>query len=142
MPYNPNTHTNTGTTTVVDIANSSFSGTIVNTGTISPNGIVITDSSIAGGIQDIGEIVGGISLDRNTTLNATNSAGIQINATNFHGVTIAFAGGITNAGVISNSGNNSDQVGAGDGILVIPAPFEGGIINSAGGIITGAERAL
>src|SRR5450756_915857 len=86
---NPSASTAAG----VCVTNTSFTGNITNEGTISPLGIVFTNGTITGFIASTGAIVGGISLDSQSKITATNTA-IAISGT-------TFAGGITNSGSIS-----------------------------------------
>ena len=68
--------TNSAAITGIAINNSTITSTIFNTGTISPNGIGLTNgSTISGGIADTtGTINGGISLDRTSKISATSNA--------------------------------------------------------------------
>ena len=112
--------TNSAAITGIAINNSTLTSTIFNTGTISPNGIVLTNAStISGGIADTGTINGGISVDRTSKISASSQA-IEI-----FGPT--FTGGISNSGTIFGPvfGFSISQV----------STFLGGITNS--GTITG-----
>jgi len=108
-----------GNQTGVCITNTSFSGGVGSTGTISPNGIVIIGSSIGGTISASGTLAGGISIDNVSTITGGN--GILINGP-------LLQGGIQNAGQVA---------GAATGIFVFGvSTFSGSIVNSAGGTIS------
>jgi hypothetical protein len=124
-------YTNSGATACITVNNTSFTGTLGNTGTISPGptGIaVVNHSTITGQITDSGTISAsshGILID--------NSSAIRGGGT-FSAVAITgptFAGGISNAGTIT----------AGRSAIVISAPtFLGGISNS--GIVFGSVNGI
>jgi outer membrane autotransporter protein len=107
--------TNTGIITGININAANVTGNISNTGTISPNGINLTNSTITGGILDSGNLAGGIHItDSASQINAT-AVGISITGP-------VFSGGITNAGAIAATGT---------GIAVLNvSSFGGGISNS------------
>ncbi len=131
-------HTNSGATGCIVVNNTSFSGTLGNTGTISPGGptgiAVVNGSTISGQISDLGIIAAsgfGILIDGTSKI---NSVGFAIKIT---GPT--FIGGISNAGTIA-AGSNGILVGGtavGGGSTVTISSFSGGISN-AGTISTGA----
>jgi len=50
----PFPYTNNGTTTSIVVSNTSFSGDLINDGQITPGGITVTNSTIAGEISDTG----------------------------------------------------------------------------------------
>jgi uncharacterized protein with beta-barrel porin domain len=127
--------TNTGALTGICITNQTFSGTVSNAGTITPNGIVVTNSAIgnatAGGqIVDSGTLVGGISIDSHSSI------AVPL----FHtGIVVT---GPTFSGTISNGGTISGGTGAnGQGIAGIQvggvSTFQGAISNS-GAITAGS----
>ena len=130
----PFPHTNSGNTTAIIIANTAFSGNIDNTGTISPNGIKLTNSTINGAIYNsTGTIAGGITLDSTSKIVAPDSGigdfdGIQIEGSG------SFTGGINNAGIILSTSPT------GGGISVNNADFFGGITNS--GTISSGDTAI
>ena len=131
--------TNAATITGITINNSTITSTITNSGTISPNGIVLTNAStVVGGIVDKADtstINGGISIDSQSKI--TNAGtGIAINRGNF-------AGGITNSGTIAPGGQVGILIGSTSQALSfssltfsIPI-FAGGVSNF--GTLTGAN---
>lgn len=95
---------NTGTITGISLHNATITGSIVNVGTISPNGI---------------------SIDSASRINASSGAALSITGS-------SFSGGISNAGVISavRSGDGSlSSSGTGVSVSMITV-FSGGISNS------------
>ena len=72
-------------------------GGVTNSGTISPNGIIVKSGAfISGGnIVDTGVISGGITVDDHSKIVASVGSAIDVNDTT------TFAGGISNAGSIS-----------------------------------------
>ena len=64
----PFPYTNTGTAVAIDVTNTSFTGNVSNTGVINPGGIVVTSSTIDGGIYDSGFIGGGIRVDSHSVI--------------------------------------------------------------------------
>ncbi len=130
----PFPHTNAGTITAIIISHTAFSGNIGNTGTISPNGITLTDSTINGSIYNsTGTIAGGITLDSTSEIVAADNGigddyGIQIEGSG------SFTGGINNAGTILSTAE------VGGGITVNNAKFLGGITNS--GTISSGNTAI
>jgi outer membrane autotransporter protein len=143
--------TNNGTITGINISSAIVTGNVSNAGTISPNGINVTNSTINGAILDSGNLAGGIRI--------TDSASQIINATGV-GISITgpfFSGGISNAGTItafssgiavvnvssfgggiSNSGTISSQARTGISIVNV-STFTGDITNS--GTITATTGA-
>jgi uncharacterized protein with beta-barrel porin domain len=126
----PFAHTNSGVTACITVNNTAFSGTLGNTGTISPGptGIaVINGSTITGQIIDSGTISPssrGIFIDATSKIISTQSA-IYINGP-------IFSGGIANSGTLVGGAT-------GNGINVdIVSTFSGGITNS-GTISAGAN---
>jgi uncharacterized protein with beta-barrel porin domain len=126
-------YTNSGTTACIVVNNTSFSGTLGNSGTISPGstpngtGIAVTNNStITGQITDSGVISTtgyGILVDSSSKV-ASASAAIRVSGP-------SFSGGISNGGTVSGS----------RGVLVYNAStFTGGISNS--GTITASSRAI
>ena len=118
--------TNATTLTRITVMAATVAGSIVNTGTISPNGITIDgQSTITGSIADHGLLNGGIS-----------NAGVISGAGTGNGIDITtastFAGGITNSGTIT-SFSNGLQVGSvavgSTGRFLSVATFSGGITN-------------
>jgi hypothetical protein len=62
----------------------SFSADIINNGTISPGGLVVSNSSIAGQIEDGGVIIGGIRIVGSTITGGIANAGlVEIDGTGF-----------------------------------------------------------
>jgi len=99
------------------VSHTTFSGGVTNTGTIGAGGISVTSSTfLSGGIVDTGVISGGIRVDGHSRILASSGTAIAvINAT-------TLGGGISNAGIISATGN---------GVLVSAVTaFAGGITNS------------
>jgi hypothetical protein len=126
-------HTNAGATACITVANTSFTGNLVNTGTISPGnptGILISGSTITGAVSNTGTISAGsgiviknstitaqtvlapIGIDDRGLLVATNGLGISIdNQSKVLGsavgvnveLTGTFSGGLSNSGVILGS---------------------------------------
>ena len=124
---------NSGAASCIVVNNTSFTGNLGNTGTISAGSItngtgiaVINNSTITGQITDSGviSVTGpGILID-STSKVVSGGTGIRISGP-------TFSGGISNAGTISVSGN-----GIFVGNTVVTAPiFSGGISNS--GTISG-----
>jgi hypothetical protein len=129
----PFPHTNAGTTTAIIIANTSFSGNIVNTGKISPNGITLSNSTITGAIDNsTGTVAGGITLDSTSKITAPGGIG-DFNAIQIEG-SGSFTGGINNAGTLLST------LPTGGGIAVNNANFLGGITNS--GTISSGNSAI
>jgi uncharacterized protein with beta-barrel porin domain len=119
--------TNAAVITGIGINNSTITGTINNTGVITPNGIALTNgSTIAGSIVDSGTIGGGIVIDRTSTIDAGVS-GIAPPAIVILGAT--FTGGISNAGTLSSS-NEVITVSHLTGSFSTVSTFSGGISNS------------
>jgi hypothetical protein len=91
--------TNSTAITGIAINNSTVTSTITNNGTISPNGVALTNgSTIQGGIADNGTINGGISVDASSNIAGPNS--IIITGP-------SFGGGISNGGTIAGAGGVS-----------------------------------
>jgi filamentous hemagglutinin len=143
----PYPHSNGGVTTGLVVSATTFGSAVINTGTISPNGIVVQSHAFisGGGIIDSGGtavISGGIKVDSSSKIVA--SGGSTLTAIDIISAT-RFAGGISNAGVLS---------AAHSGILVSAVTtFAGGIVNNGtivaslfgvrvdgGGLISGGIR--
>lgn len=125
---NQGTILNTGAVTCISVSNAFVGGFIANTGTISPLGISLVNTTMLGGITDGGgpsaTIAGGITIDSRTTITGVIGIGISTVPT--------FGGGISTAGTIA---------GTTDAILVKNAStFSGGITNS--GSITAGPRGI
>jgi hypothetical protein len=153
-------YTSSGTTACITVSNTSFSGTLGNSGTISlgPTGIaVVNNSTINGGISDSGTISAtnhGILIDHSSKVTSTGTA-ILINGP-------TFTGGIANSGTVSGGvfgivvNSNVSQFGSGKaggisnsgmisggstGIYISGvSTFSGGITNS--GTISGGSKAI
>jgi hypothetical protein len=81
------------------ISHTTFSGGVTNAGTIGPGGITVISSTFqSGGIRDIGVISGGISVDSHSEIVAAGGHTFTAIAVES---TVTFAGGISNAGIIS-----------------------------------------
>jgi hypothetical protein len=107
--------TNTGTITQLHYTNAFITSSVTNAGTISPGGIVLTNSTLGGDINNGGTITGGISIDAQSTVFG-GQFGLAVLSVP------TFGGGITNAGSIAP---------AGDGIIVDQVSlFTGGILNT------------
>jgi hypothetical protein len=125
--------TNPGALSCINVINTSFTGNLVNTGTISPGGINVINSTITGSISSsgfvssAGVIAGGIKIDANSTI-AANITAVKVDNT------VTFGGGISNAGTIS---------GVNDvGILAsFVSTFTGGITNT-GSLSSGSAPAI
>ena len=92
--------TNSTTITGINVHSANVSSSINNTGTISPNGIIVqTNSTITGGIDDTGTIAGGIRVDNTSTISAAGAPAINIGAT--------FTGGVSNGGTLISNGNSA-----------------------------------
>jgi hypothetical protein len=131
-------YTNAGTVACIVVANTSFTGNLSNTGTISPSGIAVTGSTITGSILSSGTLIGGISIDTASRINSAGSA-IYISGPSFSGgitnngnifahntgidvYNTSFSGGITNNGAITSQSNY--------GIYASATNFSGGIVNA------------
>jgi uncharacterized protein with beta-barrel porin domain len=135
---------NSGVQSCIQVANTSFTGNVVNNGTIAPGGVSVANSTVTGYIINSDAMSGGI-----TVANSTIAGGIADNGTTFLGgiaidsrsvitgsgtitavaVSLStFSGGISNAGVISANGTGISIGGV--------STFGGGITNS-GSITTG-----
>ncbi len=109
--------TNVGTLPQISFTNSTITSNVINTGTISPGGFSLINSTLFGNFQDSGTITGGIAIDAQSSV-VGGPAGLTI--TN----TPTFGGGIVNAGSIT-------PVGGQFGIFVDNLSlFTGGIVNS------------
>jgi uncharacterized protein with beta-barrel porin domain len=109
--------TNAGTLSQLTFTNSSISSSVLNTGTISPGGFSLINSTLFGGFQDTGTITGGILIDAQSSV-LGGVSGLNINSTP------TFGGGIVNAGVLTPAGGQF-------GIFVDNlSVFTGGIVNS------------
>ncbi len=122
---NLTTITNSGAVTCISVSNAFVGGFIANSGTISPLGISVANTTMLGGITDGGPsatIAGGIAVDSRTTITGVIAIG----------TVPTFGGGISTAGVIATTT---------DAISVKNAStFSGGIINS--GSITAGTRGI
>ena len=96
MPYTgPFPYTNAGVTSSISVNNTTFSGNVGNTGTIT-GALTVTNSHINGSIFDSGFIGGGILVsDAASVINSLINPAIYITGSQF-------AGGISNAGTISS----------------------------------------
>jgi hypothetical protein len=89
----------TGNTSAMVISDTTFSGGVTNAGVIGPGGIAVISSTFqSGGIRDIGVISGGISVDSHSKIVAGGGHTFTAIAVES---TVTFAGGISNAGIIS-----------------------------------------
>jgi uncharacterized protein with beta-barrel porin domain len=130
---------NSTTITGINVHSANVSSSIDNTGTISPNGIIVqTNSTITGSILDSGTLAGGITIDNTSAISA------QTVAISITGLT--FGGGIHNAGNVSATHSgigfenvsafsggiaNTGTINAGSGIFLLGvSTFTGGISNS------------
>jgi hypothetical protein len=125
----------------------SFSGEIINNGTVSPGGLVVSNSSIAGPIDDGGVIIGGISIVGSTITEALNDSGGIVDGITLIDSTIT--GGIGNAGLIEINGTGFVDGGisldsrsllaaeTGNGILVGNLSLPTFVSTFAGGITNG-----
>jgi uncharacterized protein with beta-barrel porin domain len=151
--------TNSTTITGINIHSATVSGSIVSTGTISPNGISVDGSSsitatpalssgaaiwikgptFGGGISNAGTITAATGAGINISHVSTFSGGVSnsgtISASNGDGLIIfstgTFSGGISNSGTIS---------GGFEGISLSASTFSGGITNS--GSISGVNGGI
>src|SRR5215471_13027061 len=99
MAYSgPFPHNNTGVTSAVNVASTTFTGNVGNTGTIT-GALTVTNSRINGEILDSGFIGAGIKIDAASTISAPTLVGISITGA-------VFAGGISNAGTIAAGQND------------------------------------
>ena len=146
-PYPTTFSANTG---AMVVSHTTFSGGVTNTGTIGAGGISVSSSTfLSGGIVDTGVISGGIRVDGHSRILASSGTAIAvINAT-------TLGGGISNAGIISATGNgvlvsavtafaggitNSGSISGRTGIdVAATASFAGGIANGAGGTIAASR---
>src|SRR5580704_5062757 len=84
---------NAGALSCINVINTSFTGNLVNTGTISPGGINVINSTITGSISSSGQvssagvIAGGIKIDATSTIAANVGAIIVVDNT------VTFGGG-------------------------------------------------
>jgi outer membrane autotransporter protein len=126
--------TNAVALSCINVINTSFTGNLVNTGTISPGGINLTNSTITGAISDsgfvssAGVIAGGINVDANSKIAAISRNAIQVDNT------VTFGGGISNAGTISS-------VNARGIFANFVSTFTGGITNT-GSLSGGSSPAI
>ncbi len=107
--------TNSGSISGIAINHSTITSAITNTGTISANGIVLSNgSTITGGILDANAIggsatiLGGITLTDSYSEITSGGHGIQIGGqpgSRGQVIITTFGGGISNAGTISAGGN-------------------------------------
>jgi hypothetical protein len=157
------THNNAGNVSCISISNATFSGNVNNSGTVSPGGIYVVNSTITsvannystvtGAIEDSGSITGGVSIDSRSKLNNSGGSAVSIRYTNF-------GGGISNAGTITATNGNGIVVGAGGttfsggisntgtmvvesgaGVVVLVSTFSGGISNT-GTIISKSDSGI
>ena len=110
----PFPYTNAGTVTAINVINTTFSGNVGNSGTIT-GPLTVTNSRINGEIFDNGFIGGGILIDSASIVSAGSSSAIAIFGARF-------AGGITNAGTIASGEVGIDIDGT--------STFSGGITNT------------
>jgi hypothetical protein len=124
----PYPFTNTGSITAMLVSNTSFSGNVVNDGTISSGGIRVLDGTINGQIKIDTFLAGGISLDHISRVNATGPGinGIEEDAS-------TFTGGVTNAGTITSAS-------LGDISVNLNSTFSGGITNT--GTLSAKQTAI
>lgn len=119
--------TNAASITNICVHNGNFTGDVLNTGTVSGNGIAIQNATISGGIQSTGIVVGGLSIDRQSSVLSNSVTAIKIGGP-------TFTGGISNAGTITATGSNNailvGGVASGIGASVAISTFAGGISNS------------
>ena len=119
------------TTPCVAVTNTSFTGNITNEGTVSPGGITFTNGTITGFINSKGDINGGIVLDANSVITSSAPSAINIGGN---------VGGNTFTGGVINSGSINATAFSGAGVVVTgPSIFTGGIVNNAGGFISGGS---
>ena len=100
--------TNSGTIDGILVA-TSFTGNVLNNGTISTSGISVVGSSITGYVLTNGNISGGINVDRASTIStAANTFAIAIGS----GSGANVAGGIHNGGIINGAteANNVEAI--------------------------------
>jgi hypothetical protein len=117
--------TNAAVITGIAINNSTLTSGITNSGTISPNGIVLSNAStINGAIVDTGTLAGGISLDHTSRIAAGGTTAINVTGP-------TFTGGISNAGTVT--GFRAISIFGG-------ALFTGGITNSGAVSLRAARR--
>jgi uncharacterized protein with beta-barrel porin domain len=125
--------TNVGALSCINVINTSFTGNLVNTGTISPGGINVVNSTITGSISSsglvssAGVIAGGIKVDATSTI-AANVTAVKVDHT------VTFGGGISNAGTISSV----NDVGI---LASFVSTFTGGITNT-GSLSAGSSPAI
>jgi hypothetical protein len=115
-PYSgPFPYTNASVISGIEVSDSSFSGNVINEGTITNSGIAVSGSSIDGRVENSGTLTGGISISDSTVAGGIGvsgdfSGGISIDADSkvtrsFFAVDVSsvssFTDGITNAGTIS-----------------------------------------
>jgi uncharacterized protein with beta-barrel porin domain len=113
---NPAAHT----TPCVAVTNTSFAGNITNEGTIAPGGVTFTNGTMSGFLSSSGNILGGISLDKTSTISNAVGTTVAITST-------TFLGGISSAGVIAADGRAIVVSGS--------TTFGNGITNAATGSI-------
>jgi len=117
MPFTSAPGTFTGTTSEWLISHTTFSGSIVNAGTIGAGGIVVISSTFTSGNIEPGTVLGGIHIDSSSKIFASSSTVIPVEGS-------TFGGGITNAGTLLAGPVN-------DGVHVLESStFSGGITNS------------
>jgi hypothetical protein len=105
----PFPYTNTGVTNQILVSGTTFSGSIVNSGTVGAGGIVVISSTFqSGGIVDVGTIVGGIKIDSHSTIAGGGTAVAVIDTATFGG------------GIIRNSGAIKDAAQAAQPLLTHP----------------------
>ncbi len=121
-------YTNSGSVSCIALINTTFSGSVVNNGTVSPGGISLVNSTVNGGsilgaIRNDGTMAGAITIDSNSAVKSTGNG----TSVNVDGVS-TFSGGISNAGVIA---------GGQFGINVYSnTDFGGGIFNASTGTVS------
>lgn len=117
-------YTNSANVSCLTITNTSFSGDVENSGTISPGGISLSNGTITGRITDYGTVAAtggraGISVDNSSVISSTSVAILLSGST--------FTGGVSNVGTIFGGVSGIDVYGV--------DTFTGGIVNSSGGTI-------
>jgi uncharacterized protein with beta-barrel porin domain len=104
------------------VSNSTVTSAVVNTGTITPNGVVIENNSalINGGFQSTGTIVGGFWIDQTSSITNISSGSSQ-------GVAIGgnFTGNVSNGGTIT-----VDRGSVNTGIVIDGTTFSGNVVNN------------
>jgi hypothetical protein len=116
--------TNAGTLPELTFTNSTIGAAVINTGTITPGGFSLINSSLLGGFQDTGTITGGILIDAKS-VEVAGIVGLNISNT------ATFGGGIVNSGTITATNPNPVLgIGIDIGPQNLVSTFTGGISNS------------